>query len=67
MPKLRPCELRVVRLLVEGHSVTSAAAVLGIRYQVAKQHLNRAHDRTAMNTYELVSRVAVADFAGVQQ
>lgn len=68
MPKLRPSELRLIRALASGHMLTSAAASLGIGYETAKNEMTMARDRNRMNTYELIARVAVADFAaGVSQ
>jgi DNA-binding CsgD family transcriptional regulator len=47
-------------MLVDGHSIGSAAAQLGIKEQVAKNHLRHARHRAGgMNTYALVAKVAV--------
>lgn len=50
---------QIVTLLVEGHSIVSAAASLGITEQVAKNHLRFARLRLGTNTYGLVGKVAV--------
>ena len=66
LPNLRCCELRLIRLLVNGHSLKTAAANADISYQVAKTEMSEAYARTRMNIYELVARVAVADYINRQ-
>ena len=57
-----PRQEQLVRLLTEGHSIESAAATLGITHMTAKNYLQTARDRTGMNNFEMVAKLAVQDF-----
>lgn len=55
-------ERLIIRMLADGHCAESAAATLGIGYQVVKNHLGRARMKTSMTTYQLIAKVAVEDY-----
>lgn len=58
---ITPAEIRLLRLLANGHCVESASAAAGVCYQTAKNHLEKARLRTGLNTYGLVAHVARLD------
>lgn len=62
MLELTKSEARLLTLLADGHSPTSAAHVLEISYQVVKNRLRDARMKNRTNTYGLVARMAVENW-----
>lgn len=62
--KLTRRETDILRLLIQGHCLSSAAATLGIEYQVVKNHLRDARARNGTNTHELIAKLAVSEATG---
>ena len=59
MLSLTKREFELLRLLGEGHSQESAAAVMEVGYQSIKNCLRFARNKNKTNNYELIAKVAV--------